>query len=62
MKHLPGVLPGWAGIAGALCPVLAPSAASADQITAYVSARGASGNPDSSCGTAGYTTIKCTRR
>lgn len=34
-----------------------PAAASADQITAYVSQHGAPGNTDTSCATAKYTTI-----
>jgi hypothetical protein len=37
MKHLPGVLLGLAALAGAVCPILMSAAASADQITAYVS-------------------------
>jgi Right handed beta helix region len=57
MKRLPGVLLGLAALAGALCPALIPGAASADQITAYVSAQAAPGNPDTSCATARYTTI-----
>ena len=34
MKHLSGVLLGLAALAGAVGPILAPSAASAGQITA----------------------------
>jgi Right handed beta helix region len=57
MKLLPGVLLGLAALAGAVCPILTPTAASADQITAYVSHHASSGNPDTSCATARYTTI-----
>jgi polygalacturonase len=57
MKHLSGRLLGLAALAGAACPILMPTAASADQITAYVSHHAAPGNPDTSCATAKYTTI-----
>ncbi len=57
MKHLSGVLLGLAALAGAVCPILMPTAASADQITVYVSHHASSGNADSSCATSKYTTI-----
>jgi hypothetical protein len=57
MKHLSGVLPGLAALAGAVCPILTPTAASADQITAYVSHHASPGNADTSCATAKYTAI-----
>ena len=57
MKHLSGVLLGLAALAEAVCPILMPTAASAGQITAYVSHHAAPGNADTSCATAKYTTI-----
>jgi hypothetical protein len=57
MKRLPRVLLGLAALAGAARPILMQTAASTDQITAYVSHHASSGNADSSCATAKYTTI-----
>jgi polygalacturonase len=57
MKQLSGVLLGLTALAGAALPVLMPVAASADQLTVYVSHHAAATNADASCATAKFTTI-----
>lgn len=57
MKQPSGVLLGLTALAGAVCPILMPAAASADQITVYVSHHAAAANADTSCATAKFTTI-----